>query len=53
VTFTKQGERAAKALERDHFQLAGRLFGDMSASTFHGFTRGLDAVLARLRELLS
>jgi DNA-binding MarR family transcriptional regulator len=52
VTFTKQGERAAKALERDHIELATRLFGDMSASTFRGFTRGLDAVLERLRELL-
>lgn len=52
VTFTKQGERAAKALERDHIELATRLFGDMSASTFRGFTRGLDAVLERLRDLL-
>jgi DNA-binding MarR family transcriptional regulator len=52
VTFTPRGERAAKALERDHIQLAGKLFGDMSATTFRGFTRGLDAVLARLRELL-
>jgi DNA-binding MarR family transcriptional regulator len=52
VTFTKQGERAAKALERDHIELATRLFGDMSASTFRGFTRGLDAVLERLRKLL-
>ncbi len=53
VTFTKQGDRAAKALERDHIELAGRLFGDMSPTTFRGFTRGLDAVLARLRELLA
>jgi DNA-binding MarR family transcriptional regulator len=53
VTFTKQGERAAKALERDHLELASRLFGDMPAGTFRGFTRGLDAVLARLRELLA
>ena len=53
VTFTKQGERAAEALERDHIELAGRLFGDMSPTTFRGFTRGLDAVLARLGELLS
>lgn len=52
VTFTKQGERAAKALERDHADLARNLFGDMSVTTFRGFTRGLDAVLARLRELL-
>ena len=52
VTFTKQGERAATALERDHIELAGKLFGDMPASTFRGFTRGLDAVLARLRDLL-
>jgi DNA-binding MarR family transcriptional regulator len=52
VTFTSRGARAARALERDHIQLAGRLFGDMSETTFRGFTRGLDAVLARLRELL-
>jgi DNA-binding MarR family transcriptional regulator len=53
VTFTPRGERAARALERDHIQLAGQLFGDMSATTFRGFSRGLDAVLARLRELMS
>lgn len=53
VTFTKQGERAAKALERDHIDLARELFGDMSPTTFRGFTRGLDAVLARLHGLLS
>lgn len=53
VTFTRQGERAARALERDHIELATRLFGDMSESTFRGFTRGLDAVLVRLRELLA
>lgn len=53
VTFTRQGERAAKALERDHIELAGMLFGDMPASTFRGFTRGLDAVLARLRDILA
>jgi DNA-binding MarR family transcriptional regulator len=53
VTFTKQGEKAAKALERDHIALAGNLFGDMPASTFRGFTRGLDAVLARLRQILA
>jgi DNA-binding MarR family transcriptional regulator len=52
VTFTPRGERAATALERDHIHLAGRLFGDMSSTTFRGFTRGLDEVLARLRELL-
>jgi DNA-binding MarR family transcriptional regulator len=53
VTFTKRGERAAKALERDHIELAGKLFGDMSAATLRGFTRGLEAVLARLRELMA
>jgi DNA-binding MarR family transcriptional regulator len=53
VTFTPRGERAARALERDHIRLAGQLFGDMSATTFGGFTRGLDAVLARLHELLA
>jgi DNA-binding MarR family transcriptional regulator len=53
VTFTPRGDRAARALERDHIELAGKLFGDMSATTFRGLTRGLDAVLARLRELLA
>jgi len=53
VTFTKQGARAAEALERDHIELAGRLFGDMPVTTFRGFTRGLDAVLLRLREVLA
>ena len=53
VTFTPRGARAARALERDHVQLADRLFGDMSETTFRGFIRGLDPVLARLRELLS
>ncbi len=53
VTFTKQGKRAAEALERDHIELASRLFGGMSAATFRGFTRGLDAVVARLRELIA
>jgi DNA-binding MarR family transcriptional regulator len=52
VTFTGQGRRAADALERDHRELARQLFGDMSPTTFRGFTRGLDAVLARLRELM-
>jgi DNA-binding MarR family transcriptional regulator len=52
ITFTSRGARAARALERDHIKLADQLFGDMSATTFRGFTRGLDAVLARLRELL-
>jgi DNA-binding MarR family transcriptional regulator len=53
VTYTKKGERAANALERDHTALTDKLFGDMAASTFSGFTRGLDAVLARLHELLA
>ena len=53
VTFTKPGKRAAEALERDHIELACKLFGDMPATTFRGFTRGLDAVLARLRELIA
>src|SRR5579864_4066069 len=52
VTYTKQGKRAAKSLERDHIELALRLFDHMPATTFRGFTRGLDAVLARLRETL-
>lgn len=51
VTFTKQGERAGRALADDHVRFARELFGAMPESTFRGFTRGLDAVLARLRAL--
>jgi DNA-binding MarR family transcriptional regulator len=53
VTFTLKGERAASALDRDHIALARTLFGDMPATTFRGFIRGLDAVLVRLRETLA
>jgi DNA-binding MarR family transcriptional regulator len=52
VTFTKHGERTAKALERDHVRLARQLFDGMSETTFRSFTRGLDTVLARLHEML-
>lgn len=52
VTFTKHGEKIAKALERDHIEFASRLFGELPDATFRGFARGLDAVVARLRELL-
>jgi DNA-binding MarR family transcriptional regulator len=52
VTFTTRGQRAADTLERDHRELARQLFGDMPATTFRGFTRGLDELLARLRELI-
>jgi DNA-binding MarR family transcriptional regulator len=47
VTFTKQGERAASALEQDHVRLARELFDGMPEATFRGFARGLDTVLAR------
>ncbi len=53
VTFTKKGERASRALERDHIALAHKIFDDMPATTFRGFTRGLDEVIARLRETLA
>jgi len=53
VTFTKHGERTAKALERDHIELAHKLFDAMSETAFRGFTRGLDSVLARLYERLA
>jgi DNA-binding MarR family transcriptional regulator len=52
VTFTKQGKRAADALDRDHIEFATKLFGDLPETTFRNFTHGLDAVLARLRALL-
>jgi len=49
VTFTRQGAQAGKALERDHVELARSLFADMPETTFRGFQRGLDAVVARFR----
>jgi DNA-binding MarR family transcriptional regulator len=53
VTFTQRGVQTAKTLERDHFELARKLFGDLPEPTHRGFARGLDAVLARLRELVA
>jgi DNA-binding MarR family transcriptional regulator len=53
VTFTKHGERTAKALERDHIDLARKLFNAMPDTMFRGFTRGLDTLLARLYERLA
>jgi DNA-binding MarR family transcriptional regulator len=52
VTFTKRGQKTAKALEHDHIEFARKLFGDLPDPTYRGFARGLDTVLARLRELL-
>jgi DNA-binding MarR family transcriptional regulator len=53
VTFTKQGQQAARTLEGDHIEFARRLFDDLSETTFRNFTRGLDEVLVRLRDLLA
>jgi DNA-binding MarR family transcriptional regulator len=53
VTFTTHGEQTARALERDHIEFASKLFGALPETTFRGFTRGLDAVVARLRELVA
>ena len=52
VTFTRHGEKTAKQLERDHVEFARKLFADLPETTYRGFSRGLDAVLNRLRELL-
>jgi DNA-binding MarR family transcriptional regulator len=52
VTFTTRGHKTAAALERDHIEFARKLFGDLSDTSYRGFARGLDTVLARLRELL-
>lgn len=49
VTFTDNGAAAAETLECDHRELARALFGDMSPTAFGAFTRGLDAVLGRMR----
>jgi len=53
VTFTDEGEQVANALERDHIRFARDLFGEMPETTFRGFVRGLDVLLARLHELLA
>ena len=50
VTFTRHGEKTAKQLERDHVEFARKLFADLPETTYQGFSRGLDAVLGRLRE---
>ena len=52
VTFTKRGQKTAQALERDHIEFARKLFGGLPDTTYRVFARGLDTVLARLRELL-
>lgn len=52
VTFTKRGQKTATALEDDHIEFARKLFDDLPDTTYRGFARGLDSVLARLRELL-
>lgn len=52
VTFTKQGDKAARSLERDHIEFARKLFDALPETTFRNFTRGLDEVLAHLRELV-
>jgi DNA-binding MarR family transcriptional regulator len=53
VTFTKRGQRAAQALERDHIELARELFSGMSTTAFRDFAQGLDTVLARLHDLVA
>jgi DNA-binding MarR family transcriptional regulator len=53
VAFTKHGKQTAKALERVHKEFASKLFGDLPETTFRRFECGLDAALARLRELLA
>jgi len=50
VTFTRHGEATARAMERDQQEFARLLFDGMPAQRFDCFARGLDDVLARLRE---
>jgi DNA-binding MarR family transcriptional regulator len=49
VTFTEQGTRTVKTLERGQRELARLLFAGMPDERFDCFVHGLDEVLIRLR----
>jgi DNA-binding MarR family transcriptional regulator len=51
VTLTDHGARTVAALERSRRDLARSLFAALPDARFRGFVKGLDDVLARLREL--
>lgn len=52
VSLTEHGTSVLADMDRDHHELAGVLFGDMSGRQFDSFVHGLDHVLRRLREAL-
>ena len=52
VTFTERGRAAARVLADGHRELAGHLFGELTAEAFDGFDSGLSHVVARLRGLV-
>lgn len=50
VTLTRLGEAEAAALEAEYRELAGFIFGDLPADSLAAFSRGMDHVIARLRD---
>ena len=53
VSFTDRGARTAAAMREGHDELAGLLFGGMTAERYRCFVAGLDEVLAVLRERIA
>lgn len=53
VSFTSQGAAAARELEKGRDEFATRLFSAMPQREFDGLVVGLEALLARLRELVT
>jgi|GEM_PF-858857 len=52
VTFTERGRAAARVLADGHRELAGHLFGELTAEAFDSLDAGLSHVVARLRALV-
>ena len=52
VSFTEHGSRIARQLLEGRDELSEQLFSGMPDPQFDGLVEGLDAVLARLKELL-
>ncbi|MBO0807396.1 MAG: MarR family transcriptional regulator [Actinobacteria bacterium] len=50
VTLTRRGKAEAAALEAEYRELADFIFGDLTAGSLAGFCRGMDHVIARLRD---
>ena len=52
VALSAQGERTMRAMEREHEELSADLVGAVAPDDRAAFSRGLEAVAARLRELV-